>query len=355
MKLFAIILTLILFLNIPLYSETTLTATDVSGLGYDFSTQGLTMVGSLIQETLDTFCPGVADGFALANIGGYPVGSAYLGGFPNFFVGVSVSAGLTNMEYFDDENQNKNIKPAGGINPAAYFGLGMGKRLDVMFRIFTFSTGMYQPPFEKSYLNIEKLNLYAVGGKMRYNLISKQTILPGLFNFGGVTIGLGADMLNGLVKVNGEIEYPMEGIEVNLGGGATQDVDVELTPQYTASAKWRMVSISSSLIAYLDFFWIFGFYSGLGTSFNFGYFNVDINASGTATTDDATYLTFNPSGEISEITLVSENRYYPHKVIPVYIVGFDISLALIRVTAESMVNLRNKKDINIQVGARVQI
>jgi hypothetical protein len=357
MKPLAIILTFLMFLNIPLYSETTITATDASGLGFDFTSLGLTEVETLIQETLDTFGPGVSDGFALANMGGYPVGSAYLGGFPSFFVGATVSAGLTNMEYFDDESQNDNIKPAGGINPAVYFGVGMGKGIDLMFRFFTFSSGMYQPPFEKSYVSIEKLNLYSIGGKIRYNLVSKQTILPGLFNFGGVTVSLGADMLNGLVQVNGEIEYPMEGIEVNLGGGTTQDVDVALTPQYDAKVKWYMVSVSTNLIAYLDLFWIFGFYTGLGTSFNFGYFNVDMDASGTATTDDSAYTapSVNPSGEIANVTLVSENKYTPHVVIPVYIVGFDISLALIRFTAESMVNLRNKKDINIQIGARVQI
>ncbi len=357
MKLLAIIVTLVMFLNIPLYSGTTITATDASGGGYDFSTLGLAEVESLIQDTLDTFGPGVADGFALANMGGYPVGSAYLGGFPSFFVGASVSAGLTNMEYFDDESQNDNIKPAGGISPAAYFGLGMGKGLDIMFRFFTFSSGMYQPPLDKSYLNIEKLNLYSIGGKIRYNFVSKQTILPGLFNFGGVTVSLGADMLNGVAKVSGEIEYPMDGIEVDTGGGTTMDVDVDMTPQYSAKVKWYMVSVSSSLIAYLDLFWIFGFYTGLGTSFNFGYFNVDVDASGTATTDDPVYTApaINPSGQIANVTLVSENKYTPHLVIPVYIVGFDISLALIRVTAESMVNLRNKKDINIQIGARVQI
>ncbi len=357
MKPISILLALIMFLNIPLYSKTTITTTDLSGSGLDFTSLGLTNIETLIQETLNNFGPGVADGFALSNAGGYPVGSAYLGSFPSFFIGANISAGLTNMEYFDDEKKNDNIKPAGGINPALYFGMGMAKGIDLMFRFFTFSSGMYQPPLEKSYLKIEKLNLYSLGGKIRYNLVSKQTILPGLFSFGGATISLGADMLNGLAKVSGEIAYPMKDIEVNMGGGATQNVDVEMTPRYTAGAKWYMLSVSSSLIAYLDFLWLFGFYTGLGTSFNFGYFNVDVNANGTATTDDPAYTapTVNPSGEIATVTLVSESKYNPHVIMPVFIVGFDISLTLIRVTAESMVNLRNKKDINLQLGARIQI
>ncbi len=349
-----IFMILLLFLICSgVYSETTIDTSNAP----DIAAAGISEIGTLIQESVDYFGPGIANGFALSNFAGYPMGKAYLGGFPHFFIGASLTAGLTNMEYFDSEKKEERKYPAGGVNPAAYFGLGLGKGLDIMFKTLVFSSGMYNPPYSKTYLQLNKLNLYSVGGKIRYNLIQDHTILPGLLELGGVTFSIGADMLKGLLQVGGQLEYPLGNIQVDIPSpvSTTEDVSLDLTSDYTADIKWYILSANSQIIAYFDFLWIFSMYTGLGISFNFGHFSLDVEGTGTVTTTSSTYIAAAGTDTLGTMTLASSNSYSPKIYVPLYIIGFDISLFLIHITAESMVNLRNKKDINLQLGAKIQI
>ncbi len=333
-----------------IYGKTTINQAGV----VDVTNSGFSDMEKLIQNTSDFLGPGISNAFAMANIGGYPVGSAYLGSFPSLFVGVYASAGLTNMEYFDKTKDLPDGRyPGAGINTGAYFGLGMGKGIDIMGRLMTYSTGMYNPPYNNKMVSLEKMNLYAAGGKIRYNMVGKKTILPGLFDFGGVTVGLGGDFLKGYIKVGGAMEYPMDSIEANIGGIPTS-IKLNFKSEYSAEVSWYVISGNSQITAYFDFLWLFDFYTGLGLTMNYGKFNLKLKGNGTLSTTDSNYLLFNPTGDLGTLTLTSSNGYRSDIYIPVYIVGFDIRLIVICITFESMVNLRNKKDINLQFGARLQ-
>ena len=331
------------------------TTIDQSGISANITTTGFADMEKLIQDTADFLGPGVANGFAISNIGGYPIGKSYLGDFPHFFIGASASVGLTNMDYFDKDKERVNGRyPGGGVNTSAYFGAGLGKGLDFMGRIFTFSTGMYQPPLKNDYVKLSKLNLYAAGGKIRYNLVGEKTLLPGLFDFGGITISGGADILKGFIEVTGSLDYKMDAIELNLGP-MTKQVNLNFNSQYTSQVSWYVITGTAQVAVYFDFLWLFDFYTGFGVSMNYGKFEMKIRGTGALTTDDADYRTYvDASGGLGTLSLVSDNTYRSDIYIPVYIVGFDVRLMVISLTLETMVNLRNRSDINAQVGARLQ-
>jgi len=316
---------------------------------------GLDDVETQIQNLLDNFGPGIANAYALGNIGGYPMGVAYLGGLGNFTVGLSLNAGLTNMKYFDkDANVGNDVMPFAGLNPVVNFGLGLGKKVDLIGKAFLYSTGFYTPPINTSTVKLEKLNLYSFGGKLRYNWIEGQTLLPGIFSFGGVTLSAGGDFLYGVIGLSGQYEYQMPTIEVDPGSGPIP-VDLTYLSVYTNEIKWFVLSVNLQALVYGEIYWIFNIYTGFGMTVNYGLFNFDLNTAGNVTTDNAAYMASNGgSGDVGTLTMVSSNKYKPYYFLPVYIIGFEVNLYVVRLALESMVSLRNGSDINLQLGVRTQ-
>jgi len=325
------------------------------GTAIDIEIAGLNEAAEQIQDLSDNFGPAFANAYALSNISGYPLGSAHLGSFPHLFAGISINAGLANMQYFDSEaDTGKQVYPAFALNPVFYFGLGFSKKVDIMGKVMLFSDGFYRPPLDFEYASLSKMNLYSIGGKIRYNAVSKKTILPGLFSLGGVTLSGGADLLYGIVGVEGSYTYTLEGIEVDVGLPLTKQINVDFDPSYDLEISWFMVSLNAQALVYFDIFWIFTAYTGIGVVGTYGSFDMNISGSGEVTTDDSDYITNQGTDIIGTISALSDNKYNPYMIIPVYTVGFDINLFLIHLALESMVNLRNGSDVNVQLGARLQ-
>lgn len=306
------------------------------------SITGLNDAIKQFQNFSDNYGPSISNAYALGNISGYPVGSANLGAFPHFTAGISANAGLVNMQYFDtDVPRDQNKKPAVGLNPTLFIGLGLGSGWDFMGKLMVYSNGFYNPPLSFSFFKLDKLNLVSVGGKLRYNAVKKKTIIPRVFNFGGITLSGGADMLYGLLSGSGKQKYTLK--QIDFGG---TPYDVNFDANYSAKILWYIVSLNAQALAYIDFLFICSFYTGFGMAGNYGYFHMTANATGTATV----------SGPVAPGTIIvdSNNKYGPYYLMPVYIVGFDINLYLTRLSFESMVNMRNGRDINVSIGARYQ-
>lgn len=303
------------------------------------------------QDIVDDFGPAFANAYLMGNLAGYPIGTSILGGFPHFLIGVSLNSGFSNLERFDPDVQNSDkIFPAAGLAPSAFFGLGITKTTDVLFKFLLFSDGFYMPPLSMSLAELTKLNLYSVGGKVRHSLIEPVTILPGMFKFGGITIAGGLDYMYGIIEIQGKnLVVPLMEIEIDPtpSSGDEAIVGIDLESDYTFQNKWYMVSASTSALAYFDFFWIFGVYTGVGFAVSYGAFNLDFNSTSEAVADS-------PHGSLGTITVDSKNRYAPYYYSPLYILGMELNLFLIRLTFETMVNLRNGSDINLQLGARIQ-
>jgi hypothetical protein len=353
-KLYCILIIVILSTVIPLYARTTITNTS------NITPQGLTDAIDQFQNMADLNGPAIANAQALANIGGYPMGSAYLGGIPHFLIGVSFNAGLANMDTQDPDKKHTNGKfPVMGLNPVIYAGVGIAKGVDLLGKIMLFSDGFYKPPLNYSYANLSKLNLYSIGGKLRFNYIGEQKIVPGIFSFGGLTFSAGADLLYGIIGINGSYKYKITDIEVSTGVPIppTYKVEINFNSDYSCRVSWYLMSINPQVLAYFNFFWLLNLYTGFGFPINYGSFQLKLHGNGNIETDDDNYALIvgsGPPNSLGSIEVSSENKYHPLIFMPVYIIGFDLDLIILKLTFESMVNLWNRSDVNIQLGTRIQ-
>jgi hypothetical protein len=286
--------------------------------------------------------------FALANLGGYPIGDAYIGNFPHMFFGVSGTIGCANMKYWDEDvPREKSVYPAYAPNPNLYLGFGLAKGFDVMFKIMVFSDAMYRPPLNQKSAKLDKFNIYSGGGKLRYNVIKKTTVLPYIFGFGGFTISAGADFMDGIMSINGNYKYTIAGVDVPAPPAPVPGkYSITLDAYYNFSMRYSMLSWNAQAIVYLNFLWVLDFYTGFGVSMTWGYNSLDASGIG---------MVSNPAvGNIGLIRAFARYKYFPRSFMGLYIAGLEINIWVLKITAETMVNISNGKDINLQLGTRIQ-
>jgi hypothetical protein len=307
---------------------------------------GLDTLKFFIQKASDSLGPAMADAYGLGNISGYPMGSSHI---KFFFIGISVNSGLTNTYFFDPTvNKTEWTFPGFGINPVIFFGFSLGDRMDLMAKVMVYNDAIYKPPLEMAPIaSLTKINLYSAGAKFRFTPVKNVPIFPGLFEFGGITITAGVDAIYGILGFQGTYPYPIP--SVDLGGGVV--VNVSFNPQYQLMLSWWLISPSIQALFYFDFFWIFSIYTGFGLAVHLGSFDLNLTATGDVDTTDPAWLGAHP---ITKITATSVTSYAPSIIMPLYILGLDINLYVLQISVETMVNLMNLRDINIQIGVRSQ-
>ncbi|MBN2042062.1 MAG: hypothetical protein JW864_18645 [Spirochaetes bacterium] len=313
-----------------------------------------------IQDTSDLNGPFVANAFALANLLGYPVGKAYIGSFPHFELGISAGAGCTNMEYYDENEPASDNGSLPGIMPAlsAHFGLGLFGGFDVLGKVFYVSKSMINKykkdvDYETDVATLNDFLIYSMGGKLRYNVIKKKRFLPFYLAFGGITLSLGGNFMYGKISFLGDYEYSFDEIEVNLG--APTPVDMEFDGQFGAQIDWSIFTIDAQAIAYFDIFYLFSIYTGFGVAGNIGSFDVEFSGTGQLATSNSAYQLAAGTDQIGSLIFLSENKYRPAPVLPTYVLGLEINIIVLKLNVETMVNLLNRSDVNIQAGTRIQI
>lgn len=308
---------------------------------------GVLQTASDIDRVVERNFRNYAAAFALANVGGYPIGDAYIGSFPHMFFGVSLTVGCANMKYFDaDVAREENVYPAYAPNPVLYFGFGLAGGFDLLIKAMVFSDTMYRPPISQKSAKLSKMNLYSFGGKIRKNLVSKKEILPNLFDFGGVTVSAGGDFMEGIIAINGNYEYTLKNISVNPPGGL---YNLDFNAFYNFNVKWTMLSANAQILAYLHFLWIFDFYTGVGFATTWGI--TSLRASGIGLVSN---VILNPAAPIGTIYAVASYSKSPRFFMGLYIAGLEVNIWVLKVTAETMVNITNGKDISLQLGTRLQ-
>jgi len=296
-----------------------------------------TAIATEIQAISDNIGPGMSNASHLANLGGYAIGDAYIGKFPKFYVGVSVTGGLANLSYFDPTFvKPQGYLPAASPNPVLFGGLGFGKGLDLQFKAMAFSSGFLPDALINglipiSFVQLDKFNIYSAGAKVRYNLVKRKKIFPGLFEVGGVTVSAGADFAYGEINVSGIYSYPV--------------TPATYTPSYTLAVSWLMISASVQAVVYLDFLWIFNLYFGIGATLNFGSFDMNLEGSG-----PVVGLPGPPT-----VSFESVNKYYVSIFVPTFVIGLELDFWKVKIALESMVNLLNREDISLQLAFRVKI
>ncbi len=282
--------------------------------------------------------------FAIANVGGYPIGDAHIGNFPHMFFGVSFTVGCANMKYFDEDiAREENVYPAYAPNPTLYFGFGLAGGFDILFKVIFFSDTMYRPSLHQKSVRLSKANIYSVGGKLRKNLVSRIAILPDIFDFGGVTVSAGADCMEGIIGIDGNYKYKLNNITVNPPGGV---YTVDFDAYYNFNIKWTMLSANAQALVYFHFLWVFDFYTGVGMATTWGYNR--LKGSGIGTVSNAII------GPIGTISAKAEYKRSPRFFMGLYIAGLEVNIWVLKLTMETMVNISNGKDINLQLGTRLQ-
>jgi hypothetical protein len=331
----------------PIEAKTTLTVTPVGVATID--KPGLT---DDVEEILNKNGPFISNSFAMANLTGYPVGDSHIGAFPSMEFGIALGVGGTNMAYFDKNSAASKDGTLPGISPNAvlHFGFGLTEKTDVIGKVFVLNKSIIDPGVETDMIKLTHYNIVSAGGKFRYQLFGKQTILPFLFNFNGLTVSVGGDMMYGKVVATGDYDADFSQVTVNWGAGDTA-VDLQFASQYEGSILWGIFAVSTQALAYFEVFGVFQPYTGFGLAANYGYFRINFDADGNITSNDPLY---GGGATVATMKFLSKNAYTPYYVIPTYIVGLELNLWLVRITAETMANLYNLRDINAQLGLRFQ-
>ena len=280
--------------------------------------------------------------FSLANIGGYPVGDALIGDFPHMYFGASFTVGCAFMKYYDEHiPREKYIYPAYAPNPVLILGFGLKEGFDILFKLMIFTDAIYRPPLNQKSAKLTKFNFYSGGVKLRKNLVPKRDILPHLFNFGGFTVSVGADYMEGIIGINGNYNYTLNGISV---GGSSSDI--LFSAYYNFNLKWLMFGWNAQAVTYINFLWIFDLYAGFGFALTWG--NLGLDGSGVGP------ITSPVLGSLGLILARAEYKKKPKPFMGLFIGGFEINLWVLKITLETDVNLTNGKDINLQLGTRFQ-
>jgi hypothetical protein len=321
-----------------------LASTEINYGGAGIDTTNLNIMADQYQGKADINGPGYANAFAFGNTLGYSIGRATLGDFPHFTAGFSLNAGLANMSNFQHSKSGvyKGTLPGLGLAPAFHLGVGLGGGFDFIGKLFVYNLDLYNPNIKASSLELDKLSLYSIGGRVRYNVITEKKIIPFLFSFSGVTLSFGGDISRGLVGASGSYKLPFSNITVS-----GTPVDPTLDGAYKASISWYQLSGTAQALAYFKFFSILSMYTGGGLSIGYGWFTLGFDATGTLS--DPTH------GVLGTLTCTSKSRYHPYSILPTYIVGFEIDIPLVKIVTESQVNLRNRTDVSVSLGVRVQI
>jgi len=340
-----------LFGSAMLTAKTVIDLSAVGGI-----TVNLAEISSEVESKADLNGPIIANSMALSNITGYPIGKATIGSFPHFEAGIALGAGFTNMKYFVDDSEASENGSLPGItpNPVAHFGFGLAGGLDIIGKLFVLSQSMIDFGVESDIATLTHYNILSVGGKLRYNIMEKKTLIPFIFNFGGVTLSLGGDAMYGEIKVNGDYEAGFGDITIDYGSGDLP-VPIDFSGNYDARVLWGLISVTGQAVAYFDIMYLFSLYSGFGLTANFGYFKMDFNGDGDLTTKDAGYIGVIGNGDVGTLNFTSQNTYRPYYLVPTYLIGLEVNLFVLKLTGETMVNLYNLEDVNAQVGVRIQI
>ncbi len=347
----ALTMGIVLRLSSPSYSGIII---DSSGTPF-VPVEGVLQYQSEIENIFNTTGPAFATAILLANIGGYPVGTSSLGGPGHFFVGLSLNVGMANMKFFDDDlDRPRGYYPGFGPNPAIFAGIGLDDRLDLFLKFFMYNDSIYRPPVDFSYASLTGINLYSAGAKFRYRTVDRVIIFPGLFHFGGIVLSLGADVMSGTLSFDGKYPYDLGTILVDTGGSGIQPAPVVLNSIYSAKMRWYMASVTLEGLVFFDIFWIFSVYTGAGITLGYGTFEMKALAYGIGVTTNTDYITNRGTDQIGYISATADTLYRPKLYHPLFIIGFDINLFITRISVESVVDMRNRSDINLQLGARFQ-
>lgn len=352
-----IIILLSMFLCKIIFAETELEVSNVFA-GVTIPTGSLDELIEGFDEIIDSNIQNLSNGTYFAGSTGYPVGSPHIKPFPHFTSGLSFGAGLTNMSYFDSDTESSDDIPSGGISGGLLFGSGLSSKMDYLVKFFWYDLLIYDPT-ESSLLSdypldLDEFTIFVVGGKLRYMLVSERKLIPFLFNLKGININLGADLTRGTMRASGEYDKTLDLGTVSINNPGPTDVDIYMVMDgYDIEIQWLQLSITAQAFMYFNIMKILNFYTGPSATIGYGFFSLESEINGAIDTDDAV-VGMTPADTLADVRFATESRYSPYPWIPAYTFGFELNFPVFKITADTSVNLQNKKDITATIGSRLE-
>jgi hypothetical protein len=348
-----LILSVAAYLPVSLQAGTDITITPLTG---DITAPEAIVAETEFEVFVDNFFTEneevIPSGLAMVNTLGYPNGKATIKRFPHFEFGVAAGVGILEYGRYEDFSEESPTIPFGGINAAVHAGTGITERLDVTVKFF--SLGLVYKVDESfddeagdvSYkATIKDTEVYSVGAKFRYNLLPSITIVPLLLSFGGVSLNLAFDYMNGETKTILEMKETRD-IDVS---GSSETVEADYVNE--GKIEWNLISVTPEMLVYLDLLYFISLYTGPSVSFNYGTFDFTMDGSGKLVGQGPAFA----GTDLADIDVRIDYSMKPYAMIPKWTLGIEFNILMLKLQAEVTSILSSPTDsVMGQVGIRMQ-
>lgn len=343
---------------VPLGAKTTVESTqNPQFTGVEFSAGEAKRFADDFQRMADINGPCFSQSYFLQNILGYSVGTPHI---TSYDIGITTGFAQSNGSYFGgsaDEDSYPGITPVASIR----VGKSLSTDSDILVKFMIFDMFLFNQEPEVSDVTLTDYRQFAIGGKYRYTLLGPKRLLPYLFNFSGVTCGVGADLMTASMGVTGEYDTEMEQTNIDPGTGEDKAVDTYLEGEYDAAMRLLQLSTCVEVVSYFKVFRIFDFYTGGNLTLGWNWLGITADSSGELmaaddTLDDDIGNGFDyRSDYLLELDIDSRTLFHPVPLMPVYIAGIECRISKMRIGLETAVNMYNREDVALQFALRYQM
>ncbi|MFW6366564.1 MAG: hypothetical protein ACOC2H_08860 [Spirochaetota bacterium] len=309
------------------------------------------------QDMVNTNGPHFANSYYLQNVLGYTVGTPHIS---NMDFGLVAGFSEANGDYF-----------AGTAKPDSYpaltpvvnfrFGMALSSRSDIVAKFSVLDMYMIDTEPTVSDVTVDDYRQFAIGAKFRYMVLGPQRLLPFLFNFEGLTCGVGGDIMTGYMGVVGDYNISMPQTSIDPGSGTAQLVDTYLEGEYNATMRMLQLTVCGEAIGYFRVVRALTFYTGGNLSLGWSWFGIEADSTGELMAADDTLDADIGNGfdyrsdYLMELEYDSRTMFYPFPLMPVYIVGIEYNAAPVKIGLESAVNMYNRKDVALLLSVRYEM
>lgn len=317
-----------------------------------------TDIAETFQERIDVNGDHLAEANMLGNLSSYAVATPSIGMLPHFAAGAGMTFGFSNMKYYDNKAVEGSF-PAVGAAPFFLFAAGLSDRMDVLAKINYFDISAYNPDSisrVSKYVKLEKLRIVGGGGRLRYRLTDKKVIIPLFLSLEGITVSCGGDVLRGRMKLTKDIDGNLGSFSIDPDGSgpaAASALPLFYKGSLSGSLEWYQLDASVSAAAYFNIAGALNLYTGFGAALGYGSFTISAESDVALSTNAIPII--NPTGILGSAMMDSDSKYHPYPFIPTYTIGAEFSVFLIKFSAETLVNLKNKEDVTLSFAVRVQL
>jgi hypothetical protein len=329
----------------PKFTGVTLSAAEAKRFAKDF------------QKSMDANGPFFSDSYYLQNVLGYAAGTPHINSFD---FGINLGASEANGKYFKGEaiaDSYPAVTPIGTLRA----GIELSPKSDVLVKLTVFDLFMTGQEPQYKDIVIDDYRQFVIGGKYRYMYLGPTRLLPFLFNFEGLTLGVGGDLLTGYLGVRGEYDNEMGQTNIDPGTGVEIPVDTLISGDYNATMRMLQITSSVEAISYFRVMRFMMFYTGANIALGWSWFGIEADSQGQlkAADDSLDAQIGNGFDYQSDYLLLldydSQTIYSPFPLMPVYIAGIEFDIPYVKIGLETAVNLQNRNDVALALNIRYEM